>query len=102
MREARNCRLLVSVNSNGFSFCINIALSPYSGAQQAFSPLLCTKYSPDLKNGLMRRFGFSKHGKIHSTLGRAAGQLCSEQSMQQLLGRESRKLSLLEFRVNCT
>lgn len=51
MREARNCRLLISVNSDGFSFCINIALSPYPGAQQAFSPLLRTKYSPDLQNG---------------------------------------------------
>lgn len=51
MREARNCRLLISVISNGFSFCINIALTPYPRALQAFSPLLCTKYNPDLKNG---------------------------------------------------
>lgn len=48
MREARNCRLLISVISNGFSFCINITLTPYPGALQAFSPLLSTKYNPDL------------------------------------------------------
>lgn len=45
MREARNCRLLISVISNGFSFCTNIALTPYPRALQA---LICTKYNPDL------------------------------------------------------
>lgn len=37
MREARNCRLLISVISNGFSLCINITLTPYPGF---FSPAL--------------------------------------------------------------